>query len=97
MNIFYNRLVNRFCRDFGVSKSMPFEHLPNEIRRILMNGTTKADEDKYGVWFEGVIPNLMRRWKDTESEYVKERLHSYFGELPCTACDGADCAPKRLP
>jgi len=96
MNIFYNRLVNRFCRDFGVSKSMPFEHLPEEIRRILMNGTASADEDKYGVWFEGVIPNLMRRWKATDSEYVKARLHSYFGELPCTACDGARLRPEAM-
>jgi excinuclease ABC subunit A len=96
MNIFYNRLVNRFCRDFGVSKSMPFEHLPDEIRRILMNGTTSEDENKYGIWFEGVIPNLMRRWKATESEYVKARLHSYFGELPCTACDGARLRPEAI-
>jgi excinuclease ABC subunit A len=96
MNIFYNRLVNRFCRDFGVSKSMPFEHLPDEIRRILMNGTTSEDENKYGIWFEGVIPNLMRRWKATESEYVKARLHSYFGELPCTACEGARLRPEAI-
>jgi len=96
MNIFYNRLVNRFCRDFGVDKSMPFERLPEEIRRILMNGTNSEDEKKYEVWFEGVIPNLMRRWKATESEYVKARLHSYFGELPCTACDGARLRPEAI-
>jgi excinuclease ABC subunit A len=41
MNIFYNRLVKRFCRDFGVDKSMPFERLPDDIRRILMNGTPR--------------------------------------------------------
>ncbi|MBE3145150.1 MAG: excinuclease ABC subunit UvrA, partial [Planctomycetes bacterium] len=96
MNIFYNRLVKRFCRDFGVDKTVPFGHLPEEIRRLLMNGTNKEDEEKYGVWFEGVIPNLMRRWKATDSEYVKERLHSYFGEQPCTACDGARLRPEAI-
>jgi excinuclease ABC subunit A len=96
MNIFYNRLVKRFCRDFGVDKTVPFGHLPEEIKRLLMNGTNKEDEEKYGVWFEGVIPNLMRRWKATDSEYVKERLHSYFGEQPCTACDGARLRPEAL-
>jgi excinuclease ABC subunit A len=96
MNIFYNRLVNRFCRDFGVDKTMPFGHLPEEIRRLLMNGTAKEDEDKYGVWFEGVIPNLMRRWKATESEYVKEKLHSYFSEQHCTACNGARLRPEAI-
>jgi len=96
MNIFYNRLVNRFCRDFGVDKSVPFGNLPEEIRRLLMNGTNKADEDKYGIWFEGVIPNLMRRWKATESEYVKEKLHSYFSEQHCTACNGARLRPEAI-
>ena len=96
MNIFYNRLVNRFCRDFGVDKTVPFGNLPEEIKRVLMNGTTKEDEDKYGVWFEGVIPNLMRRWKATESEYVKERLHSFFGEKHCTACNGARLRPEAI-
>ena len=96
MNIFYNRLVKRFCRDFGVDKTVPFGHLPEEIRRLLMNGTNKEDEEKYGVWFEGVIPNLMRRWKATDSEYVKERLHGYFGEQPCTACEGARLRPEAI-
>jgi excinuclease ABC subunit A len=96
MNIFYNRLVNRFCRDFGVDKSVPFGNLPEEIRRLLMNGTNKEDEDKYGIWFEGVIPNLMRRWKATESEYVKEKLHSYFSEQHCTACNGARLRPEAI-
>jgi excinuclease ABC subunit A len=96
MNIFYNRLVNRFCRDFGISKSMPFQKLPDEIKRILMYGTSSRDETQYGVWFEGVIPNLMRRWSQTESEYVKARLHSYFGVLPCKACDGARLRPEAI-
>jgi excinuclease ABC subunit A len=96
MNIFYNRLVNRFCRDIGVDKTLPFEQIPEDIRRVLMNGTNKEDEDKYGIWFEGVIPNLMRRWKATESEYVKEKLHSYFSEQHCTACNGARLRPEAI-
>jgi excinuclease ABC subunit A len=75
MNIFYNRLVKRFCRKMrlvkrfcrkmGISKSIPFSRIPKEYRRILMYGTTPADEQKYGIWFEGVIPNLSRRWENT--------------------------------
>jgi len=96
MNIFYNRLTRRFCRDFGVAASMPFEQLPEQIRRILIFGTGAEDENKFGVWFEGVIPNLMRRWKGTDSEYVKARLHSYFGELPCRECGGARLRREAL-
>ncbi len=89
MNIFYSRLIRRFCRDFEINRSTAFERIPEQIRRILMYGTTEEDGDKYGVWFEGVIPNLVRRWEGTSSEYVKARLHSYFGELPCRGCGGA--------
>ena len=96
MNIFYNRLIKRFCRDMGISKSMPFERIPTEIKRILMYGTNSADERKYGIWFEGVVPNLTRRWENTTSEYVKTRLHSYLSEQPCQSCGGARLRPEAM-
>ncbi len=96
MNIYYNRLIKRFCRNFGIRKSTSFERLGEQIRRILMYGTTAEDEREYGVWFEGVIPNLTRRWESTSSEYVKARLHSYFGELPCRDCGGARLRPEAV-
>jgi excinuclease ABC subunit A len=40
MNIFYSRMILRFCRDFGIDKSMPFVRIPTDIRKILMYGTT---------------------------------------------------------
>jgi len=96
MNIFYNRLIKRFCRNIGTSKSIPFEEIPAEIKRVLMYGTTEADEGKYGLGFEGVIPNLSRRWKTTSSEYVKARLHSYLSEQPCRDCGGARLRPEAV-
>jgi len=96
MNIFYNRLIKRFCARFGISKSMPFERIPAEAKRILMYGTNSADERKYGLWFEGVIPNLTRRWENTTSEYVKTRLHSYLSEQPCRSCEGARLRPEAV-
>ncbi len=94
MNIFYNRLIKRFCRNVGISKATPFENIPQEIRRVLMYGTSGADSRKYGITFEGVIPNLTRRWKTTTSEYVKARLHSYLSEQPCKSCHGARLCPE---
>jgi len=96
MNIFYNRLVKRFCRNMSISKSIPFSRIPKEYRRILMYGTTAADERKYGMWFEGIIPNLTRRWETTTSEYVKTRLHSYLSEQPCRSCGGARLRPEAI-
>jgi len=96
MNIFYNRLINRFCRNMGISKTIPFEKIPQECKRILMYGTTPADEQKYGMWFEGVIPNLARRWENTTSEYVKTRLTGYLSEQPCRSCNGARLRPEAV-
>ncbi|MBP8303629.1 MAG: excinuclease ABC subunit UvrA [Phycisphaerae bacterium] len=94
MNILYNRLIRRFCRDFRISPSEPFDQIPPEIRRILMEGTTAADQREYGVRFEGVTPNLTRRWKTTTSEFVKARLHGYLSEQPCRSCRGARLRPQ---
>ena len=88
MNIYYNRLIKRFCRNFGVSKADPFSAIPSAIQKVLMYGTTEKDEQKYGCSFEGVIPNLVYRWENTTSEYVKARLHGYLSESPCNQCGG---------
>ncbi len=88
-NIFYKRIIRRFCKDFDIKADVPFNTLPKPIQRILLHGTTDADETKYDSHFEGVIPNLQRRWQNTESEWVKEALHEYQSEAPCETCRGA--------
>ena len=82
MNIFYNRQIRRFCREHGISANTPFQELPKAKRKALLYG----DE---ATGFEGVIPNLTRRWRKTDSEFVKARLHSYLSEQPCRRCEGA--------
>jgi excinuclease ABC subunit A len=82
MNILYNRMVRRFCRHYGVAANVPWESLSAEIRDMLLNGDPNGK-------FEGVIPNLTRRWQKTDSEFVKSKLHSYLSERSCTKCGGA--------
>jgi excinuclease ABC subunit A len=94
MNIYYNRLTKRFCKSMGVSKAAPFEKMPDHVKKILMYGTTASERKEYGINFEGVIPNLTRRWKNTTSEYVKARLHSYLSEQACQSCKGARLRPE---
>ncbi len=94
MNIYYNRLIKRFCKNFNIRKSDPFSGIPAAVRKILLHGTTDADETQYGCSFEGVIPNLQRRWENTTSEYVKARLHGYLSESPCKKCEGTRLRPE---
>ena len=96
MNIFYNRMIKRFCRNFNIDKAAAYNELPATIRKILLYGTTDEDEQKYKSSFEGVIPNLQRRWETTTSEYVKARLHGYLSEQPCKNCKGSRLRPETL-
>ena len=91
MNILYNRLIRAFCRDTGVSANVPYEQIPPAAHKLLMCGK----KDSPGK-FEGVIPNLLRRWNNTKSEYVKQRLHGYLSEQPCQSCGGARLRPASL-
>ncbi|MHC4713928.1 MAG: excinuclease ABC subunit UvrA [Planctomycetota bacterium] len=94
MAIWYNRILRRFARNFGADLKIPFEKLSADLRRILVYGTSQSDHRKHGANFEGVIPNLTRRFNNTESEFVKSRLHGYMSELPCPDCRGARLRPE---
>jgi excinuclease ABC subunit A len=96
MNIYYNRLIRKFCRDFEVDAAMPFKKLTKSVKRIVLHGTNSRDETKYGTHFEGVMPHLQRRWANTDSEFVKHRLHGFMAETPCEACGGARLRNESL-
>ncbi len=94
MAAFYRGALEQFAQDFGVSLHTPFGNLSEEARRILLFGTTREQARAYGASFVGVVPNLEQRFRRTESQYVKERLHAYMSELPCPACKGARLRPE---
>jgi excinuclease ABC subunit A len=96
MNIYYSRVLREFCRDFGIKYSTPFKEIPKKIQQILMDGTDQRGDAGSGTWFEGVIPNLQRRFENTESEFVKTRLHQYTSELPCPVCAGTRLKNEAL-
>jgi excinuclease ABC subunit A len=88
MNIFYNRMIREFCSQHELSALTPFADLGAKVAKLLLYGD--------GGWWEGVIPNLNRRWEKTESEFVKARLHAYMSEQACPACAGARLKPASL-
>jgi excinuclease ABC subunit A len=96
MNIYYSRVLRQFCRDFGISYTAPFKDIPKKIQQILIDGTDKRGDAGTGTWFEGVIPNLQRRFDNTESEFVKTRLHQYTSELSCAVCGGTRLKTEAL-
>ncbi len=96
MNMHYARLTRKFCEAFGVDRTAAFSEMTPTQRRILLEGTTERDESRHGFRFEGVIPNLHRRYETTDSDFVKERMRSYMSGRQCPACRGRRLRPAAL-
>jgi len=96
MNIFYSRVLRQFSKDFGIGYSAPFKAIDKKVRDILFFGTEAKGDLGTGTEFEGVIPNLQRRFENTESEWVKHKLQEYMSEQPCETCHGTRLKPEVL-
>jgi len=94
MSSWYNRALERFCRDFGVGMTIPFEKLPTAVQRALLHGGEPKGGADRACLFRGVIPDLIERFRKTESDSLKSRLMGYMGELPCRECQGARLRPE---
>ncbi len=92
----YARMLAEFQERFDVSAQIPFRNIPKEKARLLLYGTTDTQAQKYGAGFEGVIPNLERRWQTTDSESAKQKLHGFLSEAPCRVCAGERLKPQAL-
>ena len=97
---YYSKMVQSLANHFGVSIETPFKDLPEEFVQELLYGTNNTIvqfvyDSKYGgrreykAYFEGVIPNLERRYRETNSEYSRDKIEEYMAETPCPKCKGA--------
>ncbi len=96
MNVFYSRILRTFCRDFDCKYTAPIAKLSRKVRDVLMWGTERKGDLGTGTFFEGVIPNLQRRFEHTDSEWVKHKLAQYMSEQPCPTCCGMRLKPAAL-
>lgn len=96
---YYSKMVQSLANHFGVSIETPVKDLPEEFVHELLYGTNNVMvqfiyESKYGgrreyqAYFEGVIPNLERRYRETNSEYSRDKIEEYMAETPCPKCKG---------
>ena len=84
--LYYYRLLDGIAHDYGFNPEKPFKDLGKRMQRILLFGNKGASGSEQ--YFEGVIPNLERRFKETESEYMRDFIHSYMSVQPCAKCKG---------
>ena len=97
---YYSKMVQSLANHFGVSIETPIKDLPEEFVHELLYGTNNVIvqfiyESKYGgrreyqAYFEGVVPNLTRRYNETNSEQARDKIEEYMSETPCPKCKGA--------
>ncbi len=90
--IYLRRLLRHTAAEHGFSLETPFKDLSKKHRDLLLHG------EEGGGWrsFEGVIPNLERRYKETESDWMKEEITKYMSLKPCEECEGRRLKPEAL-
>ncbi|HUV53106.1 MAG TPA: excinuclease ABC subunit UvrA, partial [Dehalococcoidia bacterium] len=103
----YYSMLNSVARKYGFSTHTPVKNLSKEQLNIILYGssgrpvtiTHETQLGKHYEWdtsFEGVIPNLERRYRDTESDYVRSEIERYMTSKPCPACEGQRLKPESL-
>jgi excinuclease ABC subunit A len=90
------KVLRSLCQALGVKPETPFKSISDELRRIVLQGTTAADTERYGLEFEGVLPNLLRRYRAAGSDGGRSRLGTYQAEYVCEECHGARLRPTSL-
>ncbi len=95
---YYEQTLVSLARHFKIKMSTPWGELPPEVRDAILFGTGDEAvnftyEDGVRTYknakpFEGVIHNIERRWRETESQWVRDELSRYQGDHPCQACGG---------
>ncbi|MEL6746522.1 MAG: excinuclease ABC subunit UvrA [Pseudomonadota bacterium] len=103
---YYQQTLEALARALQFSMRTPWTGLPAAVQKAILFGTGDQDitftyQDgvrKYRTKkpFEGVITNIERRWKETESTWVREELSRFQSEMPCDACEGFRLKPQAL-
>ncbi len=104
--VYYRQTLDSLAAHLGVDLYAPFADLPQQARDKILFGTGEepvtivySDGDRsYKVRkpFEGVIPNLERRWRETESAWIREELSRYQTVSRCETCQGQRLKPEAL-
>jgi len=98
-NAYYFQLISSLAEHYGFDMETPFEELPQQVRDVILFGSKGEDirfrylNERRGMVerrhpFEGIIPNLQRRYQETESSTVREELARYLAHQSCPTCSG---------
>jgi excinuclease ABC subunit A len=98
-NVYYFQMLNSLAEHYGFSLEVPFKSLDKTTQQVILHGTEQTVVEfrylndrgsivKRSHPFEGIVPNLERRYRETESNTVREELAKYLGTQACPDCSG---------
>ncbi len=108
-NAYYHGLLESLAKHYGFDIETPFEELPERVRHILLHGSgDEVIKFSYSLGsgpdagrkrsskhpFEGILPNMARRFRETDSALVRDELARYRSTHPCSACEGTRLRPE---
>ncbi len=103
---YYSQTLDSLARHYKASTNEPWKDLPETVQNAILYGSGEAAivmkyDDGVRAYtttrpFEGVIPNMERRWKETDSVWLKEELGRYQNTTECEACRGKRLKPEAL-
>jgi excinuclease ABC subunit A len=107
--VYYQALVEAASHHYGIPINVPWKELSRKQQNIILYGGKRNETftvhyvNQYGrtrqfqTSYEGIIPNLQRRYKETSSEYIRsEVLERYMTQRPCPVCEGKRLRPEAL-
>src|SRR5437763_3166009 len=97
---YYEQVAEAIAESYGVDLEAPWEELPEPHRELFLYGTDGEPvqvtyRNRYGrkrtyaTQFEGIVRNLQRRYRETDSEWTREKIEEFMSLRPCPVCDGA--------
>ena len=103
---YYDQTLESLAKHFKISTATPWRQLPEKVRKAILHGTGEEPVSmtfndglrSYTTTkpFEGIIPNMERRWKETDSTWVREELQRYQASSTCEVCAGHRLKPEAL-
>ena len=103
---YYGQTLDALAKHYGFKLTTPFAELPEKARDVILYGsgeeqiTFRYDDGlrayETSKTFEGIVRNLDRRWKETDSDWAREEISKYFSTVPCAVCTGYRLKPEAL-
>ncbi|MBA2513968.1 MAG: excinuclease ABC subunit UvrA, partial [Solirubrobacterales bacterium] len=102
---YYEQITQAIAERYEVNLECPWEKLPDEAKDLFLYGTNgdriyvsyrnrMGRKRSYMTAFEGIVPNLERRYRETDSDWSRERIEEYMSVRPCPECKGSRLRPE---